>query len=524
MMERSRQQVFLPMASNPLHLPSPMENQPSLQSFQSPSLELPPTLPCVRKSSLKVKIYTSPSTSVTMTTNSLQNSPSPDGSRNQSKSLGGVRWSSPLSTIKIISPQNDPTLPFLEDLSLSLSSSSSSSPPLHSPSTSFTETPNTATSSTPAAGDNGGPNHTSQDATIMPKARSTLKTKAFSEGIGQSITVLEINNFSSFWPTETVSTAKLIAFTTLRPRANTSIHHLDAIMVMNLRPFWEYVAPEKNLIHTPTLIPPKFSTMSSEPETQSPISSSSLPTTPSAPSTNAPLYQGHSLMMTQPTSTNMVTSLVVKTPNNPTPESTTSNNPLKRRADVDMERYPIKAVKADQNSFATQTPVHLPTLAESSAFPSLHQLTSALEQDGLFQERTTSPDGYLTYVDKPGRCVGKPLALPQHSKLGTARLRGEDRPTRPLNKVKVVYWVNELRRYSFLRDSGRMSPEHVDELDQLLCTIEKRKADPLLTPMMLAETSLGLEMKKFSHSDYSDTSRAIARHIVKFWRKVCLEA
>lgn len=93
-----------------------------------------------------------------------------------------------------------------------------------------------------------------------------------------------------------------------------------------------------------------------------------------------------------------------------------------------------------------------------------------------------------------------------------------------LTKLKVVFWVNELRRYLFLRGTGRMNSAHAVELYQLLCKIEEKMADPFLTPLMLGETSLGRVMKSFMHGALDARSKEVARRVVGYWRKVCLEA
>ena len=97
-------------------------------------------------------------------------------------------------------------------------------------------------------------------------------------------------------------------------------------------------------------------------------------------------------------------------------------------------------------------------------------------------------------------------------------------PISALSKLKVVFWVNELRRYLFLWETRRMNNTHAAELHQLLCKIEDKMADPFLTPQMLGETSLGRVMKSFTHGALDAKLKEVARHVVGYWRKVCLEA
>ena len=96
-------------------------------------------------------------------------------------------------------------------------------------------------------------------------------------------------------------------------------------------------------------------------------------------------------------------------------------------------------------------------------------------------------------------------------------------PISTLTKLKVVFWVNELRRYLFLWETSRMNNTHAAELHQLLCKIEDKMADPFLTPQILGETSLGRVMKSFMHGALDARSKEVARRVVGYWRKVCLE-
>lgn len=69
-----------------------------------------------------------------------------------------------------------------------------------------------------------------------------------------------------------------------------------------------------------------------------------------------------------------------------------------------------------------------------------------------------------------------------------------------------------------------MNSAHATELHQLLCEIEDKMAHPFLTPQVLGETSLGRVMKSFRHGGLDARSKEVARRIIQYWRKVCLEA
>lgn len=96
--------------------------------------------------------------------------------------------------------------------------------------------------------------------------------------------------------------------------------------------------------------------------------------------------------------------------------------------------------------------------------------------------------------------------------------------SKSLTKVKVIFWVNELRRYHFLWKTGRMNSAHAAELHHLLCKIEDKMAHPFLTPQVLGETRLGRVMKSFQHGGFDARSKKVAQRVIQYWRKLCLEA
>ncbi|KAF8803805.1 hypothetical protein BYT27DRAFT_7340619 [Phlegmacium glaucopus] len=173
-----------------------------------------------------------------------------------------------------------------------------------------------------------------------------------------------------------------------------------------------------------------------------------------------------------------------------------------------------------------------------SSFPNDHGKVRVRSSQQLARNRAASDSGSSSetqssqYVSSDGensilQLPDSPL-LPSQSPIRaitkSRKLWGSIIPGHSLTKVKVVFWVNELRRYLFLWETGRMSSAHAVELHQLLCIIEDKMAHPFLTPQILGKTSLGRVMKSFRHGSYDARSKAVARRVTSYWRKVCLEA
>jgi len=93
--------------------------------------------------------------------------------------------------------------------------------------------------------------------------------------------------------------------------------------------------------------------------------------------------------------------------------------------------------------------------------------------------------------------------------------------TRPITLLVVIHWVNELKRFQYLRDSGKMDDKIVGELYQLLKDIDEQKSDLFLTPKVLGDMYLGRLVSEFRHGKQVKVSKAVADSIVKFWRHRC---
>jgi hypothetical protein len=87
----------------------------------------------------------------------------------------------------------------------------------------------------------------------------------------------------------------------------------------------------------------------------------------------------------------------------------------------------------------------------------------------------------------------------------------------------VIRWVNELKRFQYLRDCGKMDTNVIGGLRQLLTEIDKQKNDPYLTPKILGGMQLGRLVSKFRHGGHGKASKAVADGITKVWRHLCRE-
>jgi len=143
-------------------------------------------------------------------------------------------------------------------------------------------------------------------------------------------------------------------------------------------------------------------------------------------------------------------------------------------------------------------------------------------QQSPVQADDSSSDAKSQYISSSDEnSIHLPLPPQKSSNLPTQRNSIRGNQYGPLTKVKVVLWVNDLHRYIYLRERGKMNSAHAAELHQLLCTIQDKMAHPFLTPQILGETKLGRMMDSFKHGDYNAESKEVARHVTRYWRKVC---
>jgi hypothetical protein len=95
--------------------------------------------------------------------------------------------------------------------------------------------------------------------------------------------------------------------------------------------------------------------------------------------------------------------------------------------------------------------------------------------------------------------------------------------TRPITRLVAIRWVNDLKRFQYLRDSGKLDEKVIGELHQLLNDIDNQKGDLFLTPKVLGDMHLGRLVSEFRHGKHGKASKAVADSIVKFWRHRCRE-
>ncbi|KIM45869.1 hypothetical protein M413DRAFT_295966 [Hebeloma cylindrosporum] len=93
---------------------------------------------------------------------------------------------------------------------------------------------------------------------------------------------------------------------------------------------------------------------------------------------------------------------------------------------------------------------------------------------------------------------------------------------RPITLLVAIHWANDLKRFHYLRETGKLDGKIAAELHQLLKDIDGQKGDLFLTPKVLGDTNLGRLVSDFRHGK-PKASKAIADNIVKFWRRRCRE-
>lgn len=173
-------------------------------------------------------------------------------------------------------------------------------------------------------------------------------------------------------------------------------------------------------------------------------------------------------------------------------------------------------------AFTSYTSIASSSVLASPPFQSHHQVSrqSAISSSGQLQ----SPHQLTHQQSSHDDSDSESSFTSETDNTVTLNTPGSSLHISTLTKLKVVFWVNELRRYLFLWETSRMNNVHAAELHQLLCKIEDKMADPFLTPQTLGETSLGKVMKSFTHGALDARLKEVARHVVGYWRKVCLEA
>ena len=190
-----------------------------------------------------------------------------------------------------------------------------------------------------------------------------------------------------------------------------------------------------------------------------------------------------------------------------------------------MNLRPLKAFFLQGKNVSCQSETGMASPSPSPPFQSVPSHQPPPPQSAIF----SSSGQQLESNYHQGSTQQQSLALPGNSSFTSETAKPPDSPLLPLpistvTKLKVVFWVNELRRYLFLWETSRINSAHAAELHHLLCKIEDNMADPFLTPQMLGETSLGKVMKLFTHGTLDARVKKVARHVVGYWRKVCLEA
>jgi hypothetical protein len=144
------------------------------------------------------------------------------------------------------------------------------------------------------------------------------------------------------------------------------------------------------------------------------------------------------------------------------------------------------------------------------------------ENDSLFGDSFVNYKPGLVHPDKQDFLPANPVR--SSSDKFRSKFKAPVRSyTPPITRLVVIRWVNELKRFQYLRDAGKLDEKIVAEIHQLLNNIDKQKGDVFLTPKVLGDTHLGRLVSEFRHGKHGKASKAIADGIVKFWRHRCRE-
>jgi len=246
---------------------------------------------------------------------------------------------------------------------------------------------------------------------------------------------------------------------------------------------------------------------------------------------------------------------------------------IKRKAtDVEPTKRPSKFTKADQNvrrespirrEIPSSSSVNFPVLNTHGTIPGLAGSSWSLAQSSLGQDEDKASDvgeggaecpatsesddpgdsdndslfddppfdykPRLVHADTQDFALANPIRdkFRKYGKYSQARKKFKmpvRSHTRPITFLVVIHWVNELKRFQYLRDSGKMDEKVVGELHQLLKDIDEHKSDLFLTPKVLGDMYLGRLVSEFRHGKQIKAAKAVADSIVKFWRHRCRDA
>lgn len=240
----------------------------------------------------------------------------------------------------------------------------------------------------------------------------------------------------------------------------------------------------------------------------------------------------------------------------PSPTSTTEGNLFKETDIMDrcrdrnrkqkdcldktcIKQDEAKCFKAARVVIVTSPVHHLPTLSSSSlesSFSSKLQPSAGVGNE-VVHASTSIVDCSIHSTISTGRKPIPPVTQSPSWHLAAAGIQGPlpepqlhvAMPTlveqlcsskiQPLERTKVISWVNSLNRIIYVQDRGTFGPKDFEKLKMLIQEIKANKAHPYLTAAVLAKTKLAVVLRKFQHKKYGCALKNDARDINSFWRE-----
>ena len=91
-------------------------------------------------------------------------------------------------------------------------------------------------------------------------------------------------------------------------------------------------------------------------------------------------------------------------------------------------------------------------------------------------------------------------------------------PLPPLSKFGIIQWANQLGSSAYLRDMGKADRKVYNSLIETLSRIKLYKDHRTLTPKMLKETKLAVEVHKFVDQSSDSPESTLANEIYAHWQ------
>jgi hypothetical protein len=117
--------------------------------------------------------------------------------------------------------------------------------------------------------------------------------------------------------------------------------------------------------------------------------------------------------------------------------------------------------------------------------------------------------------DKPVSCISY---APEALNTGPQDQQKSVHPLPPLSKFAVYHWANHIDSAAYLRDMGKPNGKVYNSLIDTLSAIKAYQDHRELTPSLLKETNLAVQLQKFVDQSSNSPESRLATEICTHWR------